>query len=146
MNRIILIFIFVSGCVTHDFSTQQRTDKEIESLLTGNWFVSPIDTYFYTKPGNAISSYTLGHEVFFIQYADADCELALLEAKAVWKVEQNKLFITVVGSTAPKLIPVGFTTTDEILYIDENSMALRAIGNDHTQLRTKTDTCKVRHL
>lgn len=148
MNKIILMFVlvFISGCATHELVTQQRSDKEMESLLIGNWFISPLDTYFYTKPGNAISSYTIGHDVFYIQYADADCDITVLEAKATWKIENNKLFITVVGSTAPRFIPVGITTIDDILYIDENSMALKSIGNEHTQLRTKTNTCQVKHL
>jgi hypothetical protein len=143
----IYLFIFValvSSCATTETSIKPITDTEIEELLIGNWFVSTLD--LYKSPGNAISSYTRGHEIFFIQYADIGCNIPLIEVRGTWKIRNRQLFITVTQSLSPRLLPIGTTTNDEILFIDENNLTLKAIDSGRIQLRTKTSTCSVRHF
>lgn len=131
----------LAGCSNNLFVKTPLADVDIEKLLIGNWFVSPVDTMFYH--GNAISSYTRGHEIFFVAYADPDCENEIYQAEGNWKVVNRQLIITVTHSSAPRILPAGLVVTDDILSIDEENNVLHSPDDNHLQLRTRTSSCKV---
>jgi hypothetical protein len=138
------LVLLLTGCANHQVTNSAPSDQDIEVLLVGNWFVSQVDTTFYM--GNSISSYTKGHNVFFIAYADSECRKPLFETEALWEVKDRILIITVIKSSAPHIHPTGLVVTDEILSIDDANKVLKSIKNEHRQLRTKSSSCAIESI
>lgn len=140
-----ITFLLVITChVAFGNKLTNKTDKEIEALLIGNWFVSSADKEFLE--GNAISSYSKGHYLFFVAFADPDCQITIFEAKATWTVKNKQLIITIESSTIPQSLPKGKVIIDNILSIDNNNKVLMSIKDNHYQLRTKHSTCAPKNI
>ena len=144
MKYIAVTLLTLISFSSYGSQLSKLSDKDIEELLIGNWFLSSVDKYYLT--GNAISSYTIGGEVFFISFNDKDCNKKKYETKATWKVTNKQLIITVDESTNPYLHKPGMVVTDNVISIGKENKVLQTPGETHLQLRTKVNTCKIQNI
>lgn len=138
MINIRLLTILLSAILLSHFAAVSAAS--VEDLILGTWHISDKDPAKTTQP--VVSTYNPDNTLTATMYMNTDCYASALTTHGTWKIEGQKLIITVTDSSHKDIHPIGFEIIDTIVSIDEQEKVLRSEHDQTLMYRTRVSACE----
>lgn len=135
---LVLLFILSNSI----FVIADSSDENLSELIVGTWVDDPRDD-FYGGRGH-ITTYHDDGTVTYFGFLDRQCTVLDVVVRAAWKIQDQKLIISVTESTDIQLFPVGYTVVDTVISISEKHQVLES-DTGEMQYRLRSNKCIIAH-
>jgi len=116
VRKILVLSISLFVIVLNSLETnavEKMTDDKLSKLILGSWLVNGL-------PG--VETYLEDGTVEVSMYDSLACQNVAFKLKARWEIKNTYLILNIIESGNKEWFPVGATTKDKIIKIEESEM------------------------